>query len=307
MIVALLRSTIVAGVLSSFWLGHVSANAGVPDATNDIGTANRCEYLADQAPNATFVVYFPSDDKRLICNPARAAEPVLPASTFKIAHALIALETGAVTDEHEREPTDGQQRAIAAWNQPTSLASGMANSTVWFYQRVAERIGVDKERYWLKRLSYGNADMGPDSDLTTFWLSGALRISALEQVDFVDRLRRRQLPATVENQRRVADMLVVDRSATNSSRAWVLHGKTGAVLPIGRNGDVANGKVAEDLLEGLDRVGWCTGWVERPETEGGDAVFALHLPIASQDALAKRVPLTLQMLEHNGVDTTAGE
>ncbi len=266
-----------------------------------MGTAQNCEYLATQAKGATLVVFFPLSDKTLVCNHARAGEPVLPASTFKIAHALIALETGAITDEHAEQSTDGIKRGVPLWNQPTSLASGMANSTVWFYQRVAERIGSENERYWLKRLKYGNSEMGPDSDLTTFWLTGKLRISAVEQVDFVDRLRRRELPAKVDNQRRVATMLIVKRSSQESPDTWVLHGKTGAVLPIGSNGDISSGEEAERMLEGLDRVGWYTGWVERSDEDGGDVVFAMHLPISDQDALAKRVPLTLRMLESNGV------
>lgn len=301
--IALLKCLASAFTITSLSLGYCSAHASgrVDVGTDNTDTAERCAYLDEQAQNATFVVYFPQSNRRLVCNASRAGEPVLPASTFKIAHALIALETGAIADEHAAEAPDGRARAVPSWNQATSLASGMANSTVWFYQRLAERIGSENERYWLKKLNYGNEDMGSDAELATFWLTGALRISALEQVDFVDRLRRLDLPASPENQQRVAKMLITDRSSQNDPMSWVLHGKTGAVLPIGRNGDIATGPAAERMVEGLDPVGWYTGWVERSDADGGDAVFALHLPLASQDALAKRVPLTLEMLEINGV------
>lgn len=263
--------------------------------------ADGCEYLAEQAQGATFVLYLPSQQERLVCNLSAAKRGVLPASTFKIAHALIALETGAIKDEFKKEESDSRQRIVPSWNQPTSLATGMENSTVWFYQRVAERIGVQHEREWLKRLNYGNADMGPSNELTTFWLTGSLRISALEQVNFLDLLRRGKLEASVQNQHRVANMMVVGRSAEDTGSDSTLYAKSGAVLPIGKTGDIEKGKTAELLLEGVEEVGWYVGWVERSEEDGGDAVFALHLPMRTKDALAKRKALTFELLGINGV------
>ncbi|MGQ9426657.1 penicillin-binding transpeptidase domain-containing protein [Gilvimarinus sp. F26214L] len=262
--------------------------------------ADGCDYLADQAPGATFALYFPDREERLVCNSEAAERRVLPASTFKIAHALIALETGAIKDEFKKEDSDGRERIVSSWNQPTSLATGMANSTVWFYQRVAERVGVQGEREWLKRLNYGNADMGASDELTTFWLTGSLRISALEQIIFLDLLSRRGHEASTENQDRVANMMVVGRGDEGSG--GTLYAKSGAVLPIGETGDIEQGESAEILLEGVEEVGWYVGWVAQPEEDGGDAVFALQLPMRTKDALAKRQALSLDMLRINGVE-----
>lgn len=268
---------------------------------DDYAIANGCEYLADQAQGATFVLYLPYQNKRLVCSSKTAKRRVLPASTFKVAHALIALETEVIKDEFKKEKSDGKRRTVPSWNQPTSLATGMENSTVWFYQRVAERIGVQREREWLRRLNYGNADMGPSTELTTFWLTGSLRISAFEQISFLDQLRRRKLQASIQGQQRVANMMIVDHSAEDTDSGSTLHAKSGAVLPIGKTGDLEKGKPAERLLEGLEEVGWYVGWVEQSEEDGGDAVFALHLPMHTKDSLVKREALSFDLLAINGV------
>ncbi|QIB65716.1 penicillin-binding transpeptidase domain-containing protein [Kineobactrum salinum] len=106
---------------------------------DDYAIADGCEYLADQAQGATFVLYLPSQNKRLVCNATTAKRRVLPASTFKVAHALIALETGAIKDEFKKEESNGKRRIVPLWNQPTSLATGMENSTVWFHHALAKR------------------------------------------------------------------------------------------------------------------------------------------------------------------------
>ena len=56
----------------------------------------------------------------------------------------------------------------------------------------------------------------------SFWLDGALRISAMEQVDFLRKLYRNELPFKVEHQRLVKDIMIVE-----AGRDWILRAKTG--------------------------------------------------------------------------------
>ena len=90
-----------------------------------------------------------------------------PASTFKIPHALAALDSGVLKDVNEVIPYDGTQYEYEVWRRDQTLASAMRYSAVWFFQRVAERLGTGREQFYLRRLRYGNAD--PSSGLTTFW------------------------------------------------------------------------------------------------------------------------------------------
>src|SRR5207245_2037292 len=78
------------------------------------------------------------------------------------------------------------------WQRDHTLASGMREGVVWMFQEVARRTGKSRMREWLERLGYGNGDMRGGIDL--FWLQGALRVSAMEQVDFLRRLAEGELP-----------------------------------------------------------------------------------------------------------------
>ncbi|OLE78143.1 MAG: hypothetical protein AUF76_19870 [Acidobacteria bacterium 13_1_20CM_2_65_9] len=77
-------------------------------------------------------------------------------------------------------------RAYESWRRDHTLASAMRNSVVWYFQRIAEKLGMARERDYLKRFDYGNAD--PSSGLTTFWLGQSLMISPDEQLRFLRRL-----------------------------------------------------------------------------------------------------------------------
>jgi beta-lactamase class D len=118
-----------------------------------------------------------------------------PASTFKVPHALIALETGARTGPDDFERWDGTNYPFRLWNRNQTLSSAMQASVVWYFQRTAERIGQERMREWLERLAYGNREIG--ANLVRFWLDGPLAISAREQATFWDRFVRRDLPVNV--------------------------------------------------------------------------------------------------------------
>src|SRR5688500_12921007 len=64
-----------------------------------------------------------------------------PASTFKIPHALVALETGVVsTDTQIRWDGTRYQRQLK-WNQDHTIISALRPSALWVFQRIAPKIG----------------------------------------------------------------------------------------------------------------------------------------------------------------------
>jgi len=282
--------------LAAFWaLFLLTACAGVttPPAA-PVDEPRGCHILVDPL-RSTFVLYEVKSGRTLTCNKDRAATRFVPASTFKIAHALIALETGVVEDESAPFAWDGRPRGVAAWDRDTSLAGAMAPSTVWVFQEVAARIGAERERAWLTHLVWGNAQAGRPDQLRTFWLSGPLAISALEQIDFLDRLRTGDLKARAETQRRVRDMLHL-RDCGPGCRVY---GKTGAVLPIDDQGFLRSG--VADLLPAGERTGWFVGWVDRPDSAGGPVVFAHNLDLDLPEAMAARTRIAWTLLAANGV------
>jgi beta-lactamase class D len=126
---------------------------------------------------------------------AACARRLPPASTFKIPHALIALETGARSGPEDLEQWDGTDLGLAVWNRGQTLGSAIQHSVVWYFQRTATRIGRDLMTKHLARIPYGNAIVG--ADITRFWIDGSLQITADEQADFMERLLRRSLPFKV--------------------------------------------------------------------------------------------------------------
>ena len=144
----------------------------------------------------------------------------------------------------------------------------MRNSTVWVYQQFARKIGEAREREYLAKAGYGNADCSGGVD--RFWLDGGLRISALEEVAFLQRLYRNELPFRVEHQRLVKDVMI-----NEAGRDWILRAKTGWAARV----DAA--------------IGWWVGWVERPD---GAVFFALNIDMAGAADVPKREAIARAIL-----------
>jgi beta-lactamase class D len=268
---------------------------------NEIGTAKGCESLAADAPDSAFVMLDTAAGSWVGCDIERARQRFLAASTFKVPHALIALETGTVVDPYAPVAWDGRQRRVAVWNQDTSLASGMEHSTVWFYQRTARQIGHTRMAEWVRHLDYGNGEIGDARDIANFWLDGKLRISAMEQVIFLDRLRRQALPAAATSQAIVAQLMQDADAASRFPGVVTLFRKSGAVLPINpETGDIDTSEAVERRLDGSARVGWFVGWVAHPVADEGAYVFALNLDLNEAADLGKRETLTRMLLVANG-------
>lgn len=257
--------------------------------------AQDCDAMLD-SQRSSFVLYEVRTGRVSACNFERAQQRFTPASTFKIAHALAALEAGVVENENSRFEWDGRPRGVAAWDKDTSLAEAIAPSTVWVFQTIAERLGHAREAAIVRRLGYGNENIGSPAQLRTFWLSGPLAISAQEQVSFLAKLRSGELAASRDNQTRTVALLRMRECGPRCT----LYGKTGAMLPIDEQGFLRphdNGL----LPPGAERTGWFVGWIERPEEAGGPIVFAHNLDLALPNAMAARTAVAFQLLRANGV------
>jgi beta-lactamase class D len=140
-------------------------------------------------------------------NPSEACRTAIsPASTFKVPHALAALDSGVVAGPSETFVYDGKSNGPEAWRHDHTLATAMRDSVVWYFQRIAQRLGADRERDYLKKLSFGNMDS--TSGLTTFWLGESLKVTPEEQARFWVNLYRNNLPVSARAMEQVRAMLV---------------------------------------------------------------------------------------------------
>lgn len=85
---------------------------------------------------------------------AQCATRLSPASTYKIPHALIGLETGAITGTTVEKWDGTAYRDQKKWNLDHTVFSAMKPSVLWFFQKMAPRIGAARAHGWLEKFSY---------------------------------------------------------------------------------------------------------------------------------------------------------
>ena len=96
------------------------------------------------------------------------------------------------------------------------MLSAMRPSVLWFFQRMAPRIGAERAREWLQRFAYGNADTsGP---ITLYWVNGRLRISPDEQLAFLTKFYAGTLPVRKEHVDRLKDAMVQAPGTVENAR-----------------------------------------------------------------------------------------
>ena len=253
-------------------LGLLTAASILPNRAFANVSYQRNEFRDDLAKRffdlgtvGTFVAYKVDDYLIISSDKVRSGEGRLPASTFKIPNSIIALETGVVEDpDKDVFKWDGVTRSIEAWNKDHTLRSAIAVSAVPVYQEIARRIGAERMQKYVDLFDYGNRDIGGGID--QFWLTGNLRIDPVQQIDFVDRLRRGVLPVSKRSQELTRDILPVTKVGEAVIRA-----KSG--------------------LTGKDQgsLGWMVGWVEKGSTS---TVFALNLDCLEPRHIADRMTLS---------------
>tara|TARA_R110002051_G_scaffold2408_1_gene12581 strand:+ start:2229 stop:3068 length:840 start_codon:yes stop_codon:yes gene_type:complete len=204
---------------------------------------------------------------------ARVDERFVAASTSKIPHTLIAIETGAVSGPDEWFEWDGKARFLPAWNRSQTLADAFRHSTVWIYQTITPRIGSEALHGWLAAFGYGNADTGTPEDVTTYWLKGPLSISVREQVAFLTRLVQHDLPLSAQTYDLAVPVMLAE-----TGQDWRLYAKTGWY----------SSDEAQD-------IGWYVGWLEQG---GGSApgtyVFAFDMDIETPETDIPRRPAAVR-------------
>lgn len=233
--------------------------------------ADWAQVIADSGMTGVFVLWEPDSFRLQSSDTVRMDSGFLPASTFKIFNSLVALQTGAVADEHTIIPWDSVVRR-PEWNEDMDMATAIQRSCVPWYQEVARRAGTERMQHWLDTVHYGNATMGDSIHL--FWLQGGLRITPMQQVYFVQKLNEERLPFDVKHQRTVKRILPGDSTAT-----WRIQGKTGWAIRV------------------QEEYGWYLGWVQRASRT---AYFAINMDMHTMDDVRRRQTLTRALLVKEG-------
>ncbi len=234
-----------------------------------------------QNTEGAFVLYDLKNDRYLRYNEQRCRERFTPFSTFKIPTSLIGLETGVIKDAEFVIPWDSkkypaQDNSLPEWNRDHTLRSAIKYSVLWYYRELARRIDEPRMRRLVTGFGYGNQDISSGWQsprlFEAFWLRGSLSISADEQIEFLKRFYREQLPVSKRTVEIVKDILTLEKTAD-----YKLSAKTGA-------GPLAEGRY----------LGWFVGYLE---TKDNVYFFATNLEGESSAAIRdRRINLTKQIL-----------
>jgi beta-lactamase class D len=144
------------------------------------------------------------------------------------------------------------------------------------YRAIARKVGEAGEREWVNKLGYGNRDTSGGVD--KFWIWGGMRISPLEQIDFLRRFDENKLPISERTADIVRDIMTLDVTEN-----FVLRAKTGTVGPPDEPRELA----------------WFVGWLEAGARR---VFFALLIDGHTEgvDPAVVRRPLTERILRARG-------
>ncbi len=222
----------------------------------------------------TFVLRDLATGRQTIHNASRARQRFIPASTFKIPNTLIGLDAGVVRDVDELLPYGGKPQPYKHWEHDMALREAMKVSSVPIYQELARRIGLTRMSAGVRSFQYGNGEIGPVID--RFWLDGPLKISAVEQTEFLARLLRGTLPASPRAIEAVKEITLQESAGDRA-----LHYKTG----FGHKKS--------------PYIGWVVGWVQKGERI---SIFALNVDLPREADAAQRILLLKECLAALALD-----
>jgi beta-lactamase class D len=232
-------------------------------------------HFREMGVEGSILIYDSKNDRTYEHNRERNATPITPASTFKIFNAMVALETGIIPDDVAILTWDGVQREVEAWNHDTNLRQGFKNSTIWFYQVLARKAGHERMQQWIDRVGYGNRQIGAAEDIDHFWLDGPLQTTPKQQVEFLQRLYRNELPFSARTMDLVKDIMIFEQTPD-----YVLRAKTGW------------------LRSTSPEQGWFVGYVEQNDNV---YFFATNIDLKSAEDAPDRIEITRRCFNDLGL------
>jgi beta-lactamase class D len=206
--------------------------------------------LDDAAANGSILIYDLEKDMYYSNDFEWANTGKLPASTYKIVNSIIALETGVVENDSTVFEWDGRPRTLPIWENDLSFKQAFHFSCVPCYQELARKIGAERMNFYVDKLGYGAMKVY-ETNIDMFWLEGESTINQFQQIDFLKRFYKKELPISSRT-----DLLMKRLMVVEANDRYALRGKTGWSIWNGINN------------------GWFVGYLE---TKEGAYFFAANV------------------------------
>lgn len=217
----------------------------------------------------SFVLYGSAEQTWKIYNLPEARKRVAPDSTYKIYAALYGLEEGVISPNDSEMAWDGTEYPFQVWERDQDLTSAIQNSVNWYFQRIDAQLGIGRVRALLQKIHYGNETAG--NDLEFYWTDQSLKISPIEQVELLQKLREHRLPFSDENIETVKKALCL-----GESDAGTFYGKTGT-----------------GQMDSVNVNGWFVGFLE---TSGNIYYFATNIHSGTDASGSKAAEITADVM-----------
>jgi beta-lactamase class D len=182
-----------------------------------------------------------------------------PCSSFKIPLSLIGFDSGVLKNEKEPEMEwkEGYHEGLKEFHhfEASWPEKWMKTSAVWYSQEaVTKKIGMEKFEKYVKELNYGNVDLSGDENknngLTHSWLESSLKISPLEQIEFLEKMLNKKFKISDRAYEMTEKITYI-----KDINGWRLHGKTGSCSQKNDDGSKNPNRFA----------GWFVGWIEKDD------------------------------------------
>lgn len=256
-------------------MAQLTPTSPKPPATVTAQAPDLGRHFKELGIEGSILIYDSNNDRTYEHNPQRNATAFHPASTFKIFNSMVALETGVIPDDVAVLTWDGIHREFDVWNHDTNMRQAFKNSTVWFYQVLARKAGHERMQQFIDQVGYGNRQIGTAEDIDRFWLEGPLEITPKEQIEFLQRLYRGDLPFSQRTMDLVKDIMVFEETPNYTLRA-----KTGWVSRTN------------------PEIGWLVGYLEQ---KNNVYFFATNIDVQRPDDTSARIEIARRSFKDLGL------
>lgn len=209
-----LMATVAFAGVSSPYSDNIYENIGSSVTYKDFS-------YAFNGHTGTFVIYDEQHDQYTVFNKEGSEKRVSPCSTYKIAIALIGLEEGVISSTENNISWDGTKHSYSEWNTDQNLDTAMKYSVNWYFDKIDKSITRKSIQNYLSSLDYGNKNIG--SLYSQYWNQSSLKVSAIEQVQFLEKIWDQDAGFKKENIEAIKNsMKLIEQDGV------VLYGKTGS-------------------------------------------------------------------------------
>ncbi|MCI9297894.1 MAG: BlaR1 family beta-lactam sensor/signal transducer [Lachnospiraceae bacterium] len=265
----------LAPMLSTYAAGQSRYQWNIP--SDKVSTIDLSAWFSGY--EGSFVLYDLNGDTWKVYDMEQATLRTAPNSTYKIYDALFGLEEGVIAPDNSFMAWDKTDYPFEEWNGNQDLSSAMQSSVNWYFEEIDKRIGSSAIQDYIRKIGYGNEIV--NTNLSSYWMQGTLKISPVEQVELLTALHNNQFDFAPENINAVKNSICLSSSENFSSEGKNFYGKTGT----GR-------------VNGQDVNGWFVGFLE---TAGNTYFFAANIQAAENATGSKASEISLSVLSYMGI------